>query len=177
PDGGAKERSAERRPSSSGSRRSVGPSARGSPIPRPRGRPVLADRRGATRLLPEVARRLPRREDPPLAGGTSPPLVTLPVTEPDDPFRTGRWFCAPRPPTASHGPTLGTCLIGVADVRDVAPALSYTLPDASRRPRNASPHMQHRDPSPPPGDRARRRSLFGGRPETTPPPVTAGLSP
>ena len=36
--------------------------------------------------------------------------------------------------------------------------------------------MQHRDPSPPPGDRARRRSLFGGRPETTPPPVTAGLS-
>ncbi len=37
--------------------------------------------------------------------------------------------------------------------------------------------MQHRDPSPSPGDRARRRSLFGGRPETTPPPVTAGLSP
>ena len=37
--------------------------------------------------------------------------------------------------------------------------------------------MQHRDPSPPPGDRARRRSLFGGRPETTPPSVTAGLSP
>jgi ABC-type transporter Mla subunit MlaD len=37
--------------------------------------------------------------------------------------------------------------------------------------------MQHREPSPPPGDRARRRSLFGGRPETTPPPVTAGLSP
>jgi ABC-type transporter Mla subunit MlaD len=37
--------------------------------------------------------------------------------------------------------------------------------------------MQHRDPSPPPGDRARRRSLFGGRPETTPPPATAGLSP
>ena len=37
--------------------------------------------------------------------------------------------------------------------------------------------MQHRDPSPPPGDRARRRSLFGGRPETTPSPVTAGLSP
>ena len=37
--------------------------------------------------------------------------------------------------------------------------------------------MQHRDPSPPPGDRARRRSLFRGRPETTPPPVTAGLSP
>jgi hypothetical protein len=37
--------------------------------------------------------------------------------------------------------------------------------------------MQHRDPSPPPGDRARRRSLFGGRPETTPPSVTAGHSP
>src|SRR6266508_4191328 len=37
--------------------------------------------------------------------------------------------------------------------------------------------MQHRDPSPPPGDRARRRSLFGGRAETTPPPVTAGQSP
>jgi hypothetical protein len=35
---------------------------------------------------------------------------------------------------------LGTCLIGVADVRDVAPGLSYTLPDASRRPRNASAH-------------------------------------
>src|SRR4029453_18554835 len=40
-----------------------------------------------------------------------------------------------------------------------------------------APTMQHRDPSPPPGDRARRRSLFGGRPETTPPPVTTGLSP
>src|SRR6266545_68481 len=63
------------------------------------------------------------------------------------------------------------------DVRDVGPRLSYTLPDAPRRPRIASAHMQHRDPSPPPGDRARRRSLFGGRPETTPPPVTAGLSP
>jgi hypothetical protein len=37
--------------------------------------------------------------------------------------------------------------------------------------------MQHRDPSPPPGDPARRRSLFGGRAGTTPPPVTAGLSP
>ena len=37
--------------------------------------------------------------------------------------------------------------------------------------------MQDRDPSPPPGDRARRRSLFGGRAETTPPPLTAGLSP
>jgi hypothetical protein len=37
--------------------------------------------------------------------------------------------------------------------------------------------MQQRDPSPPPGDRARRRSLFGGRPETTSPPETAGLSP
>ena len=37
--------------------------------------------------------------------------------------------------------------------------------------------MQHRDPSPPPGDRARRRSLFGGRPETNPPPVTTGISP
>src|SRR6266508_5638136 len=63
------------------------------------------------------------------------------------------------------------------DVRDVGPRLSYTLPDAPRRPRIASAHMQHRDPSPPPGDRARRRSLFGGRAETTPPPVTAGLSP
>jgi hypothetical protein len=39
-----------------------------------------------------------------------------------------------------------------------------------------APNMQHRDPSPPPGDRARRRSLFGGRPETSPPP-TSGLSP
>jgi hypothetical protein len=38
--------------------------------------------------------------------------------------------------------------------------------------------MQHRDPSPPPGDRARRRSLFGGRSEPTPaPPLTAGLTP
>ena len=37
--------------------------------------------------------------------------------------------------------------------------------------------MQDRDPSPPPGDRARRRSLFGGRAETTPSPLTAGLSP
>ena len=37
--------------------------------------------------------------------------------------------------------------------------------------------MQDRDPSPPPGDRARRRSLFGGRADTTPPPLTAGLSP
>jgi hypothetical protein len=37
--------------------------------------------------------------------------------------------------------------------------------------------MQHRDPSPPPGDRARRRSLFGGRAEPTPPSVTAGLTP
>jgi hypothetical protein len=37
--------------------------------------------------------------------------------------------------------------------------------------------MQDRDPSPPPGDRARRRSLFGGRAETTSPPLTAGLSP
>jgi len=38
--------------------------------------------------------------------------------------------------------------------------------------------MQHRDPSPPPGDRARRRSLFGGRTEPTPaPPPTAGLTP
>ena len=36
--------------------------------------------------------------------------------------------------------------------------------------------MQDRDPSPP-GDRARRRSLFGGRAETAPPPLTAGLSP
>ena len=38
--------------------------------------------------------------------------------------------------------------------------------------------MQQRDPSPPPGDRARRRSLFGGRSEPTPaPPPTAGLTP
>jgi hypothetical protein len=38
--------------------------------------------------------------------------------------------------------------------------------------------MQHRDPSPPPGDRARRRSLFGGRTGPTPtPPRTAGLTP
>ena len=37
--------------------------------------------------------------------------------------------------------------------------------------------MQHRDPSPPPGDRARRRSLFGGRAEPTTPSVTAGLTP
>jgi ABC-type transporter Mla subunit MlaD len=37
--------------------------------------------------------------------------------------------------------------------------------------------MQHRDPSPPPGDRAGRRSLFGGRQETSPPPATSGLSP
>ena len=34
-----------------------------------------------------------------------------------------------------------------------------------------------RDPSPPPGDRARRRSLFGGRPEPEPPSPTAGLTP
>ena len=35
-----------------------------------------------------------------------------------------------------------------------------------------------RDPSPPSGDRARRRSLFGGRPEQpTPPSPTAGLTP
>src|SRR5829696_8413448 len=65
----------------------------------------------------------------------------------------------------------------MADVRDVPPVLSYTLSDAPRRPRNASAHMQHRDPFPPPGDRARRRSLFGGRPETIPPSATAGLSP
>jgi len=38
--------------------------------------------------------------------------------------------------------------------------------------------MQQRDPSLPPGDRARRRSLFGGRSEPLPPPaVTAGLTP
>ena len=38
--------------------------------------------------------------------------------------------------------------------------------------------MQHRDPSPPPGDRARRRSLFGGRAEpTAPPSLTAGITP
>src|SRR6185503_3152773 len=65
----------------------------------------------------------------------------------------------------------------MADVREVGPGLSYTFPDAPRRPRIASAHMQHRDPSPPPGDRARRRSLFGGRADTTPPPLTAGLSP
>src|SRR4029453_13969351 len=65
----------------------------------------------------------------------------------------------------------------MADVRDVAPALSYTLPDAPRRPRNASAHMQDRDPSPPPGDRAGRRGPFGGRAEATSPPETAGLSP
>ncbi|RPJ12540.1 MAG: hypothetical protein EHM22_06380, partial [Actinobacteria bacterium] len=64
------------------------------------------------------------------------------------------------------------------DVRDVVTGLSYTFADAPRRPRNASAHMQHRDPSPPPGDRARRRSLFGGRSEPTPaPPPTAGLTP
>jgi hypothetical protein len=34
-----------------------------------------------------------------------------------------------------------------------------------------------RDPSPPPGDRARRRSLFGGRPEPDPPSPAAGLTP
>ena len=34
-----------------------------------------------------------------------------------------------------------------------------------------------RDPSPPPGERARRRSLFGGRPEPEPPSPTAGLTP
>ena len=34
-----------------------------------------------------------------------------------------------------------------------------------------------RDPSPAPGDRARRRSLFGGRPEPEPPTPPAGLSP
>jgi hypothetical protein len=34
-----------------------------------------------------------------------------------------------------------------------------------------------RDPSPPPGDRARRRSLFGGRPEAEPPSPTVGLTP
>ena len=37
--------------------------------------------------------------------------------------------------------------------------------------------MQQRDPSLPPGDRARRRSLFGGRSEpVAPPSVTAGLT-
>src|SRR6266508_2345737 len=55
-----------------------------------------------------------------------------------------------------------------------SPTLSRTRPAG---PGMRAPTMQHRDPSPPPGDRARRRSLFGGRPETTPPPVTAGLSP
>ncbi len=34
-----------------------------------------------------------------------------------------------------------------------------------------------RDPSPPPGDRARRRSLFGGRPEPEPASPIAGLTP
>jgi ABC-type transporter Mla subunit MlaD len=34
-----------------------------------------------------------------------------------------------------------------------------------------------RDPSPPPGERARRRSLFGGRPEPEPRSPTAGLTP
>lgn len=37
--------------------------------------------------------------------------------------------------------------------------------------------MQQRDPSPPPGDRARRFSLFGSRSEPTAPPATAGLPP
>ena len=36
--------------------------------------------------------------------------------------------------------------------------------------------MQHRDPSPRPVT-GRGRSLFGGRPETTSPPETEGLSP
>jgi hypothetical protein len=34
-----------------------------------------------------------------------------------------------------------------------------------------------RDPSPPPGDRARRRSLFGGRRDPDPPSPTVGLTP
>src|SRR5215510_6201075 len=34
-----------------------------------------------------------------------------------------------------------------------------------------------RDPSPSPGDRARRRSLFGGRAEPEPPSPIAGLTP
>ena len=34
-----------------------------------------------------------------------------------------------------------------------------------------------RDPSPPPGDRARRRSLFGGRPGPEPPSPSVGLTP
>jgi len=37
--------------------------------------------------------------------------------------------------------------------------------------------MQHRDPSPPPGERARRRSLFSGRTEPPTPPRSAGLTP
>src|SRR5207344_1392 len=112
--------------------------------------------------------------DPPAARDLHERLGECPSPSRADPSPQG--FGAPgRPP--GPRPTLGTCLIGVADVRDVPPGLSYTFPDAPRRPRNASAHMQHRDPSPPPGDRARRRSLFGGRPEDTPPPVKAGLSP
>jgi hypothetical protein len=61
-------------------------------------------------------------------------------------------------------------------VREIAFRLSYTLADAPRRPRNASAHMQ-RDPSPPSGDRARRRSLFGGRRDPDPPSPTVGLTP
>ncbi len=37
--------------------------------------------------------------------------------------------------------------------------------------------MQHRDPSPPPGDRARRRGLFSGRTDPPPTPHSTGLSP
>jgi hypothetical protein len=39
-------------------------------------------------LLPAVARRLPRPDDPPLAGDTPPLFVTVPVTERADPFPT-----------------------------------------------------------------------------------------
>src|SRR5262245_47774145 len=77
-------------------------------------------------------------------------------------------------PRATAAPR--SCPASYRDVREIAPRLSYTLADAPRRPRNASAHMQ-REASPPPGDRARRRSLFGGRAEREAPAPTAGLSP
>ena len=61
-------------------------------------------------------------------------------------------------------------------MREIGFRLSYTLADAPRRPRNASAHMQ-RDPSPPPGERARRRSLFGERPGPAPASPVTGLTP